>query len=446
MSEYVTDVTYVPRVDSNLAPARLRLCAAFNGFVPPPAEDFVYCELGCGTGDAVATLAAANPRASFYGVDLNPEHVRCGREIAAGLDNITFLERDFEDLDDVPELDYISAHGVLSWIGPAKREAVLAFAKRRLKPGGLLYVSYNAMPGWAAVEPLRQLLMLPGGSTSVERAEKGMAFAKALRDAGALYFASNPTATDMLAEMEKQGHAYIAHEYLNAHWVPMYFARIAWEMAQHDMQFVGGLPLYVNYRDLVLPGTTAKLFEGMRDRLEFESLKDFALNELFRMDVYIKGRGRDAHATNAYLDSTPFGMLSLPAKREVKLPHQAIRYEQPIYDTLFPALYAGAANATSLAARFPELGLPKIRSALIRMLLGGHAVPFVRESNPRSGGLSLSPFNRRLLERRALASPVLGSAITLPEEDATGLRAVLDDPAKLADQSKLAKLRELEIV
>ena len=52
----------------------------------------------------------------------------------------------------------------MSWVGPPKRKALIDFAAAKLKPGGLLYVSYNALPGWAAVEPLRQLIARSRGA------------------------------------------------------------------------------------------------------------------------------------------------------------------------------------------------------------------------------------------------------------------------------------------
>ncbi|HEX3342937.1 MAG TPA: class I SAM-dependent methyltransferase, partial [Polyangiaceae bacterium] len=124
-SGYLRDVAYVRQFSKQLAPLALRAAAALNGFAPPPAEDFDYCELGCGTGDTVSTLAAAYPRGRFVGVDFNPEHVAFARALAerGGLANVRFLERDFAHLsrEALPAFDYVCAHGVLSWVAPATR-------------------------------------------------------------------------------------------------------------------------------------------------------------------------------------------------------------------------------------------------------------------------------------------------------------------------------------
>src|SRR5438128_2046070 len=113
-TEYVTDVSYVRRIDNDLSPVRMRIVAALNGFPPPPAKDYTYCELGCGYGDTPLLLAAANPTSRFFGVDINPEHVAEGERLAreSELTNVRFLERDFEALgDEIPDLDYLTAHG-----------------------------------------------------------------------------------------------------------------------------------------------------------------------------------------------------------------------------------------------------------------------------------------------------------------------------------------------
>ncbi|HEY2513473.1 MAG TPA: class I SAM-dependent methyltransferase, partial [Polyangiaceae bacterium] len=209
-AEYVTDVPYVRAFTSDLSPVLLRLVAALNGLPAASPTHFDYCELGSGHGDTLATLAAAHPNARFLGVDINAEHVAFARDFASrgGLANAAYLERDFEALlgDEVGPFVFIAAHGVLTWVSPAKRRALVEVASAKLRPGGLLYVGYNALPGWAAVEPLRRLLIERGaavGGSTLERARAGVSLAKRLSEAGAAYFAANPSVKEMLATMEK---------------------------------------------------------------------------------------------------------------------------------------------------------------------------------------------------------------------------------------------------
>ncbi len=444
--EYVTDVAYLRNFVEDLGPSRLRLVAALNGFAPPPAGDFDYCELGCGNGDTTMTLAAAFPGARFLGVDVNPEHVAfaSGLSARAGLTNVRFLERDFEALaaEALPAFDYMGAHGVLSWVSAAKRKALVDLCAAKLKPGGLLYVSYNALPGWASIEPLRRLMLdsaagVPG--TSLDRARHGLALAKVLDDAGAGYFTDNPTARSMLETMRKAGLPYVVHEYLHAHWSPMYFADVAREMAGADLYFVGQLPLHLNYRDLSLPPAMVQLFKGVDNRVALESLKDFALNEFFRRDVYVKGRAScSPETTRAYFESTPLGApVGAPfVLREVRLPHYQLQFAGPIFDALVPALAEGSATVAELARR-PELaryGASAIRDALLRLVLGDQVIPMTRSATfagaPAGSDRYRVPlaWNRAILEQRlssknlvTLASPLAGTGTALSTLQATAL-------------------------
>ena len=450
--EYVTDVPYVRSFVEELSPARLRLVAALNGFPAPPAEDFDYCELGAAHGDTTATLAAANPSARFVGVDLNPEHIASANRLAhdGGLANARFLEKDFTELlrEDLPAFDFIGAHGVLSWVGPAKRKAVIEIAAAKLKPGGLLYVSYNALPGWAAVEPLRRLLLDRGAAVvggSLERAKEGLALAKRLSDAGAEYFANNPPAKAMLATLERVALPYVVHEYLHAHWAPMYFGDVATDMAASGLHFIGQLPLFLNYRDLAIPAKLLPLFEGVEDRVTFESLKDYAINEYFRRDVYVKGRPpRADDETRAYLDATPFGTALRPGPvgREVRLPHYTLQFAGEIFDALLPALGEGATTVPALAQR-PELvgfGLTRIRDAVRRLVLGGQVSPMLHATHAPLPGdtpdLTIpSLYNRMLLARPlaadvpiVLAAPAAGTGIALSMLHAVALRLLTEAP------------------
>ena len=197
--------------------------------------------------------------------------------------------------------------------------------------------------------------------TSVDRARHGAEAARLLRDCGAEYFASNPAAGEMLDTIGRMGPTYAAHEYLGEHWHPMYFADVAAEMAARDLAFIGQLPLYSNYRDLTIPLTAMDLFRHVSDRASFESLKDFAVNEFFRGDLYVKGgTGRDETITRTYLETTPFGTL-VPAeqvKREVHLRHHVLRYDEAPFEELIARLAARPATVAELAREpaFARLG------------------------------------------------------------------------------------------
>jgi SAM-dependent methyltransferase len=452
-AEYVDDLPYVRHFVADLSPARLRVVAALNGLTPPPAVDFDYCELGCAHGDTLAALAAAHPESRFLGVDLSAAHVGSAKRLArdGALENMGVLERDFSDLvhEDIGELDYIVAHGVLSWVSPEKRKALFDFARAKLKRGGLLHVSYNAMPGWASVEPLRQLLLFGAeagkGQTSAERAKDGLAFAHSMQRAGTDYFAKNPAASEMLETMAKAGLPYIVHEYLHEHWTPMYFARVAWEMAASDLHFAGVLPVHLNFRDTAVSEAQEGLLASVTDRATFESLKDFANDEFFRRDLYVRGVvPRSNEATELFLDSSTWGTLAseLPAGRTVRFPHRTVSLQGPTFEALFAAIAEGATTLAALAGR-PELagvGRDALRSALLRLVVTEQIVP-MRERTPpvavNADDLFRVPsvYNQMMLRRLSteapivMASTVAGTAFPMSALEALAIRMMTEVPA-----------------
>jgi len=254
---YVTDVVYVPGFYPQMSPVAMRYVAALNGVRPPrTSEPFRFLELGCGLGRCLTTLAAACPQGEFVGVDVNPEHTAAvARDIAAGqLGNARVITADFGHLpDDLGTFDFVALHGVYSWVAPSVREEILAIARERLASGGLLLVSYNAMPGWAHLQPirgiLRQYAALRQGD-SAQRVRDAVAYLVFMREKQAKYFEDNPRAAAYIDALLQQDPRYLVHEYMNEHWTSFYFAEVAGAFGQAGLSFVGSLPVFTNFWDL----------------------------------------------------------------------------------------------------------------------------------------------------------------------------------------------------
>ena len=157
-----------------LAPAWLDHAALVAGIEPPPRQKgFAWCDLGCGQGVTAAILAATHPSGVFHGIDAMPAHIDHARRLAAAaaIPNLQLHAVDFAAAIalELPQFDYIVAHGVYTWIGPEAQCAVRRFIDCRLKPGGLVYLSYNAMPGWARDLPFQGLLKEFGRTISRRR-------------------------------------------------------------------------------------------------------------------------------------------------------------------------------------------------------------------------------------------------------------------------------------
>jgi hypothetical protein len=257
----------------------------------------------------------------------------------------------------------------------------------------------------------------------------------------------------MLATMTKAGLPYVIHEYLHEHWTPMYFARVAWEMAEQGLHFAGVFPIFLNFRDTAIPASLDAVFATVTDRATFESLKDFAVNEFFRRDVYVKSNApRSADVTNAYLATTPWGSLAsaLPDDRRVTLHHRTLELDAPIFEPLFAAIAERATTLDALAAR-PELasfGVDKLRAALLRLLLGDNVIP-MQGSGRAASTVSASRdalfrvpsvYNQMMLRRLSSDTPIVmtstvaGTAFPISALDGLALRVFTEVmPSKRVD-------------
>lgn len=357
---YLTDVAYIPGFYPNLAPVALRYVAALNRVAPPSGDRFRYLELGCGLGRSLTTLAAACPTAEFVGVDINPEHTAiAAREIeAAKLANARVITSGFGDLPaDLGQFEYVALHGVFSWVAPEVREEILDVARRHLAPGGLLVVSYNSMPGWAHLQPirgiLRQYAALRTGD-SLQRIRDALAYLVFIRDRQAKYFVDNPHASAYVDALLKQDIRYLAHEYLNEHWTSFYFAEVAGMFAGAGLTFAGSLPAHTNFWDLCVRPEFQELFRTTNDRLVTEAHKDFCANTAFRWDLYAKGPRLLGTLDDrlAAADDIQFRV----ARTGAALPYQVnlgvvtSTLQGPLYETLVAILSAGSLPLSAVLA------------------------------------------------------------------------------------------------
>ncbi|MBC5764791.1 class I SAM-dependent methyltransferase [Ramlibacter albus] len=296
---YVSDITYSHGYFHELAPAYLRYHLLVNGRAcPSDGGRYTYCELGFGQGVSANIHAAANPRGEFWGTDFNPDHVLNARSLAheGGL-QAHWHGDSFEDFLDAstPHFDFIVLHGVWSWVSPAAQHALVEIMRRKLKPGGLVYISYNVLPGWNAEKPLRDLLFMhaehegaPDAPTP-ERIANALQFARALRRHGCAFFTDNARASKALDDMLRQEPGSLAHEYFNSSWWLTYFADVERTLQAASLRFACSVHMSDvsgEVRERLAGSGLEQLASGMRMR---ETAADFVLGRRFRRDIFMRG-------------------------------------------------------------------------------------------------------------------------------------------------------------
>jgi SAM-dependent methyltransferase len=456
--EVALDVLYPSGFYPFQTPLILDYVAALNG-VPlghrSADAPFTYLDLGCGDGFTIVCLAAIYPESRFVGIDLNPRHIEAGRALAAagGLSNVELIEGRFEDwrsLDLPPRIDYAAMHGVYAWIGEAARRAILDLVADRLAEGGLLYVSYNALPGWAAVAPLRQYFLdytRGMGPDAIANVAATLAHLKELRAKGAEYFIRNPTASGFLDELATKDVRYVAHEIYSPHWSPLPFSAVSAQMRGIGLSFAGSADLAKNFARSSVRSELYPLVVKERNRERAELYRDYANNTFFRRDVFVR-RPEDAPREDPrrLIAAFPFGSKVPGAElgRVLPLPTGPMPIEGQPFEGLRRALARGTrrlpeiAEAGSVfAARFSPLDLAE---ALQVMSLGLQVAPFARPVSPEPDAEPIAdwavplPLNRRLLAGPVASgdpfvlavSPSAGTVIPIAPDDGLVLLAVAE--------------------
>lgn len=289
---YVTDTGYTFGCHAALNPLATRLAFLRAGLEPPRIG--VACELGFGQGVSLAVHAAAShPR--WWGNDLLPDHVRFARSLdtAAGSDSV-LAEATFEEFaqrDDLPRFDFIGLHGVLSWISPENRARIAAFVRDHLAPGGVVYTGYNALPGWSDMLPLRRLMVEhathAGRGSTVDRIESALDFTERLLDTHPLATRAMPQVAARFERLRHADRRYLAHEYFNRDWHPLYFADAADLFATAGLRHACSAQLRDRLDGLNLTGEQRRTLAEITDPRLRETVRDFVTNPQFRRDYWI---------------------------------------------------------------------------------------------------------------------------------------------------------------
>ena len=295
-SGYVADIGYTYGYYLELNPLNTQLAFLYAGISPPRVA--TACELGFGQGVSVNMHAAASA-VQWWGTDFNPSQAGFAQELArASATGTQLFDESFAEFcarDDVPPMDYVGLHGIWSWINDENRALIVDFVRRKLKVGGVLYVSYNTQPGWAPMVPMRDLfvehaaVMGSPGQGRVARVDAALAFADKLMAANPMFARANPTVADRLKKVSAHNRNYVAHEYFNRDWQPMSFARMAQWLGPAKLSYAGSANSMDAVDSINLSPEQQALLAEIPDPGFRQTLRDFCVNQGFRKDYWVRG-------------------------------------------------------------------------------------------------------------------------------------------------------------
>lgn len=200
-----------------------------------------------------------------------------------------------------------------------------------------------------------------------------------LREGGARYFKTNPSAEAQLKRARTLDKSYVAHEYLNESWHPLYVTDTIVEMASAKLSYIGSATLVENLDTVFLPQTLRQSSASFGDVAFTELLKDFHSNKQFRRDIFIRGQNKLTTFDVSDLVKSFKFTLTVPLET-VKLNFSTILGDingnKDIYDPIIKALN-GASLSLEELSNLPEFKTPAsdILQALCLLIYSNQVIP-----------------------------------------------------------------------
>jgi SAM-dependent methyltransferase len=429
---YVSEIDYTFGYYSELNPLRIALPFLNVGLAPPDLA--TACELGFGQGVSVNIHAAAS-NIRWYGNDFNPGHAGFAQSLAeASGSGAQLFDQSFAEFcarSDLPGFDYIAMHGVWSWVSPDNQRVIVDFIRRKLKVGGILYVSYNCQPGYAAMLPLRHLfirhaeIMAAPGHGIVARIDGALDFAEKLLALNPVFGVANPTIAQRLTQIKGQNRNYLAHEYFNRDWSAMLFGEMAESLAPAKLTYACSA-YYLDHIDaLNLTADQHRFLGEVPDPMFRQSARDFIVNQQFRRDYWVRGarrlsaleQGEALRRLKITLVTSPRSALAFTVPGALGQRELSPGAYNPILDALGdhqPRTIGEIEQALSGT----DLRLPAIYEAVMVLAGKGDLAVVQNDSVQASARVHTDSLNLRVLDKArsggdltVLASPVTGGGI-----------------------------------
>jgi hypothetical protein len=334
-------------------------------------------------------LAASNPAAEFVGIDFMPVHVANARHVArqGGITNVQFHELSFAEACDKPfePFDYIVAHGIYSWVPAEARASLVRFLQKNLAAGGMVYLSYNAFPGWTAIAPIRKVVYeyadtLKGGSA--DRVMAGFKFAATLLDYKAGALLANPEAKQQVERASSQTPNYLAQEFLNDSWFPFYVTDVIREMASAKLTYVASATAAENDLRYLVSEEVAKLIREQPTEELRQLVKDIAINAKFRRDIYTRGgRKLSGTAQREKLGEQYFALSKEGSAMAYNTEHvgRNLSFDTPLARRAVAVMQDGPVRLATVAEALGGMGAKDPLRAVIEiatiLMVAGHAMP-----------------------------------------------------------------------
>ena len=436
-SGYVSELNYIHGYYEELNTNRAQICLINKGLQPPRITHAL--ELGFGQGVSINIHSAAS-EVVWTGTDFNPAQVNFARRLslesgaAVSLRDDSFKE--FMADAGTPEFQFIALHGIWSWVSDENRKAIVDIIRTKLEVGGVVYLSYNTLPGWASFSPMRQLMLQhtealgSPGEGIISRIDKTFQFSEDLFKLNPRYLLGNPQTQERVAKLKTQNRHYLAHEFFNKDWHPMYFGEVEELLCEAKLQFAASASFADHVDTINLTADQIQFLKDIPDTSLRETVRDFLLNRQFRKDYWVKGPMKLAPLERAAELRKLKVVMKVPLSEttlQMKTGLGEVNFDKSIYQPIIDLLSDHSVRsvgdiegqlASTQGAPETSITLEKITQALI-LLLETNQVALAQADDARlEAQVSSAALNKFLLDKAKctdnvdfLASPVTGGGV-----------------------------------
>ena len=447
---YITDTNYHCQFFNELSPVWMNFVLSAQGIDSPSLSNFTYCELGFGQGFTLNLLASANPQGDFWGTDFNSHQVLNAQKLAglANLSNVHLFDLSFAEFLEVrtPQFDFIVLHGVLSWINSENRHLVIEFLRRKLKLGGVVYVSYNTMPGVTSNIPVRDLMkfyfdQLTGHT--IAKIKESIEFVEQVKNLNAEYFQFNTLALLKWEEIKNSPPHYLAHEYFNRDWQSFYHYDVVEMLSAAKLTFVSSVDLTHNLQRRNLAPEQLDFLSTIANPALQETVIDYLFNHPFRRDIFIKGKvQQNLLEKKQNLEQLTLALTIEPQEMNLHLllKNKQLSLSPHICEPLVNSLQIKPSKISDilLLNNFDEDQFTEFMTTLMALVSKGYIMPALSPNVDRNRNGDQPPLTRKFndavmnqvilgREFNALASPILGTGVTLARYEQLFLYAYQND-------------------
>jgi hypothetical protein len=268
------------------------------------------------------------------------------------------------------------------------------------------------------------------------RIKASVDFAQGLAKAKIKFFAANPLAQPKLEHIAGQNPNYLAHEYFNKDWTLLYHAELAQDMAAAKLTFAASATIAEQFEDMQIKPEVRELYKDVTDPVLRETIKDFAVNQQFRRDIFVRGAPR--LDKRKMLEAAARLRVALARPREqcadtFKVPIGSVKLSKG-HSKLLDALADGPRLIADMLSNAEIRAMGDVAEVIrsIAVLVGvGYVMPAVAEPSDKAARKPARQFNDAVLARAlkgdsigSLASPVLGNAISVDQMERLFLAAL----------------------